>query len=79
MPDNLIVGRELAATLAQDNLRARAALPSRTPRERFFRDRMASDAAAFAAYAAGLVDFEGMEARMFRDECILMDRHRVIP
>jgi hypothetical protein len=67
------------AQLATDVLTNRSRHAGPSLRDRFERDRCASDAACYALAAAGLIDFEELTARMFAQESALLDRHGFKP
>lgn len=67
------------AQLATDVLTNRSRHAGPSLRDRFERDRCASDAACYALAAAGLIDFEELTTRMFAQERVLLDRHGFQP
>ena len=67
------------AQLAADVLTNRARHVGSSLRDRFERDRCASDAACYELAAAGLIDFEELTTRMFAQERALLDRHGFQP
>ncbi len=73
------MGSDFYAQLATDVLTNRSRHAGPSLRDRFERDRCASDAACYALAAAGLIDFEELTTRMFAQERVLLDQHGFRP